>query len=226
MKQYVLTHVDFMWPIEHLGDEDTIVLTEKNIKTNLKDVRKVMGINDPTYGELNAWKYIYNNIDNNEWAVLHHYRRKADQLYENHYNIAQSIFFRTSVNQQTAYYHTQTIVDLLHQVLTPRDFAILEDNEFVPYNIFLTDRPMLKSWLDYVTSKISAIKQIIGPFDKFLLNDKDLWVPRPGKIIEYDYQKRFFEFVLERLNTVWWLAQVVNGVTVYPAHINLMNTNI
>jgi hypothetical protein len=226
MKQYVLANVDFTWPVEHAGDEDTVVLTEKNIRTNLKNIRKVMGINDPTYGELNAWKYIYDDIDDNEWAVLHHHRRKANQLYENNYNIPESMFFDTSVCKQTEYYHTRTMVDLLHQVLNPMDFSILEGNEFVPYNIFLVDRPMLKSWLDYVTGKISAIKQIIGPLDKFLLNDRDLWVSRPGKNMEYDYQKRFFGFILERLNTVWWIAQVTNGVTVYPTHINKMNTNI
>lgn len=226
MKQYVLSHVDFTWPIEHLDDENAIVLTEKDIKTNLKNVRKIVGINDPYYGELNAWKYIYNDIDNNEWAVLHHYRRKADQLFENNYNIPQLMFFRTSVCEQTAYCHTITMVDLLHQVLSPNDFSILEGNKFVPYNIFLVDKPMLKSWLDYVDEKISSIKKIIGQIDKFLLNDKDLWVQRPGKNMEYDYQKRFFGFVLERLNTVWWIAQINNGVTVYPTHINKMNTDI
>lgn len=227
MKQYVLSHVDFIWPIDHLGDEDTIVLTEKEIKTNLKNVRKIMGINDPYYGELNAWKYIYNDIDDNEWAVLHHYRRKADQLFENNYNIPQSMFFGTSVNQQTAYYHTRTMVDLLRQVLSPLDFAILERNEFIPYNIFLTDKPMLKSWLNFVEEKISKIRNIIGTdIRNFIQKDKDLWISRPNKNINFDYQKRFFAFLLERLNTVWWIAQVTNGVTVYPTHINKMHTKI
>lgn len=226
MKQYVLSHVDFTWPIDHLGDEDTIVLTEKDIKTNLKNIRKIMGINDPYYGELNAWKYIYDDIDDNDWAVLHHYRRKADQLYENHYNIPQSMYFRTSVCEQTAYYHTSTMVSLLKEVLVQPDFAILERNEFIPYNIFMTDKKMLADWLNFVKEKIEKMKKIIGNVDNFLFRDRDLWTPRPGKVTEWDYQKRFFAFVLERLNTVWWMAQVINGVTVYPTHINKMNTNI
>lgn len=177
------------------------------IKSNI-----IKGINNWQLGEIPAWTYIYSQLKDGEYACLHHYRRKLIGAMDGSCCTAAPMAFRCSVAQQTANCHSNTMVRLLQKHLRPEDFKILsEGNLFWPYNIFCADKATIKEWLDFENHVIGEIvRQDTGAdIEHFIRMDYgerggDTFEPRPGKNIHVDYQRRFFAFLSERLNTIFW----------------------
>ena len=177
------------------------------IKSNI-----IKGINNWQLGEIPAWTYIYSQLKDGEYACLHHYRRKLLGAMDHSCCTAGPMAFKCSVAQQTANCHSNTMVRLLQKHLRPEDFKILsEGNLFFPYNIFCADKATIKEWLDFENHVIGEIvRQDTGAdIEHFIRMDYgerggDTFEPRPGKNIHVDYQRRFFAFMSERLNTIFW----------------------
>ena len=167
----------------------------------------VRGINNWQLGEIPAWTYIYSQLKDGEFACLHHYRRKLLGAMDGACCTASRMAFKCSVAQQTANCHSDTMVRLLQKHLRPEDFKILsEGNLFYPYNIFCADKATIKEWLDFENHVIGEmVRQDTGAdIELFVRNDRDTFTPRPGKNIHVDYQRRFYAFISERLNTIFW----------------------
>ena len=64
-----------------------------------------------------------------------------------------------------------------------------------------------------------------GNIEKFLRRDPDLLKERHGKNSSWEYQKRSFSFILERLNTLFWLKQEIAGNRVRPLRVRLIEEN-
>jgi hypothetical protein len=128
---------------------------------------------------------------------------------------------------QLAYCHTIQYVDFLRYALTSEDFKILlEAKEFRPYNLFCAPKNVIARWvsdMDYLYKKF--IQFCGGDIEKFLRRDIDLLRFRPGKNCSWDYQKRSFSFILERLNTLFWLKQQRAKNRVMPLAVRLIEEN-
>ena len=194
----------------HTG-QDIVVGADWSDSTLIKrDI--VKGVNNWQLGEIPAWTYIYSQLKDGEYACLHHYRRKLLGPMDNSCCTAGPMAFKCSVAQQTANCHSNTMVRLLQKHLRPEDFKILSDgNLFFPYNIFCADKATIKEWLDFENHVIGEIvRQDTGAdIEHFIRMDYgerggDTFEPRPGKNIHVDYQRRFFAFMSERLNTIFW----------------------
>lgn len=189
----------------HTG-QDIVVGDDWSDSTLIK-TEIVKGINNWQLGEIPAWTYIYSQLKDGEYACLHHYRRKLLGSMDGSCCTAAPMAFKCSVAQQTANCHSNTMVRLLQKHLRPEDFKILsEGNLFWPYNIFCADKATIKEWLDFENHVIGEmVRQDTGPdIELFVRNDTDTFTPRPGKNIHVDYQRRFYAFISERLNTIFW----------------------
>lgn len=184
-------------------------------------------VNDPMRAELNSWKYILTQLKDGEWACLHHYRR---QLMNPCYvlSTAQTIPIHNGVLGQLAYCHTIQYVDFLRYALTNEDFKILLDaKELYAYNLFCAPKNVIERWvsdMEYLYNKF--IKFCGGNIDRFLKRDPDLLKPRRGKNCDPKYQiDRSFSFILERLNTLFWLKQQKAGNRVHALRVRLLEEN-
>ena len=186
----------------------------------------VPGVNDPVRAELNAWKWILTQLSQDDWACLHHYRR---QLMQPSYvlSTAQLMPMPNGVLGQLAYCHTIQYVDFLRYALTNEDFKILaEAKVFHPYNLFCAPKNVIERWvsdMEYLYNKF--IQFCGGDIEKFLKRDPDLLRERQGKNASWDYQKRSFSFILERLNTLFWRKQEIAGNRVRPLRVRLLQEN-
>lgn len=187
---------------------------------------KVPGVNDPVRAELNSWKWILTQLKDNEWACLHHYRRQLMQqccLLAT----AKPIPMPNGVLGQLAYCHTIQWVDFLRYALTNEDFKILlEAKSFFPYNLYCAPKNVIERWvsdMEYLYKKF--IQFCGGDLYKFMHRDPDLLRPRPGKNCDPKYQARSFSFILERLNTLFWLKQQKAGNKVMPLRVRLIEEN-
>lgn len=184
---------------------------------------KVDGVNDPVRAELNSWKWILSQLKDNEWACLHHYRR---QLMHPCYvlSTAQPIPMAYGLLNQLVHYHTIQYVDFLRYALTNEDFKILlEAKELFPYNLFCAPKNVIERWvsdMEYLYKKF--IDFCGGDIERFLRRDMDLLKFRQGKNCSWDYQKRSFSFILERLNTLFWLKQRKAGNKILPLKVRLI----
>lgn len=185
---------------------------------------QVPGVNDPMRAELNAWEYISAQLKNNEWACLHHYRR---QLMKPCYvlSTAKPIPMPNGVLGQLAYCHTIQYVDFLRYALTNEDFKILLGAKtFFPYNLYCAPKNVIERWVSDMNFMYNKFIQFCGGYiEKFLKRDPDLLKERPGKNCDPKYQiDRSFSFILERLNTLFWLKQQRAGNKVYPLEVRLI----
>ena len=186
----------------------------------------VPGVNDPVRAELNAWKWILTQLNQDDWACLHHYRR---QLMQPSYvlSTAQLMPMPNGVLEQLAYCHTIQWVDFLRYALTNEDFKILlEAKSFFPYNLYCAPKNVIERWvsdMEYLYNKF--IHFCGGNIEKFLKRDPDLLKERQGKNASLEYQKRSFSFILERLNTLFWLKQQKAGNKVMPLRVRLIEEN-
>lgn len=188
------------------------------------DFVRVDGVNNPIRAELNSWKWILTQLKDGEWACLHHYRR---QLLQPCYVVstAEPIPMQQGVLNQLVHYHTIQWVDFMRYALTNEDFKILlEAKSFYPYNMFCADKATIQRWvsdMEYLYKKF--IQFCGGDLYKFMHRDPDLLRPRPGKNCDPKYQiDRSFSFILERLNTLFWLKQQKAGNRVMPLRVRLI----
>ena len=187
------------------------------------DFVRVDGVNNPIRAELNSWKWILTQLKDGDWACLHHYRR---QLLQPCYVVstAQPMPMQQGVMNQLAHYHTIQWVDFMRYALTNEDFKILlEAKSFFPYNLYCAPKNVIARWvsdMDYLYNKF--IQFCGGDIEKFLRRDPDLLRFRPGKNCSWDYQKRSFSFILERLNTLFWLKQQKTGNKVMQLNVRLI----
>lgn len=185
---------------------------------------QVPGVNDTMRAELNAWKWISTQLNDNEWACLHHYRR---QLMNPCYvlSTAQIMPMPNGVLGQLAYCHSIQYVDFLRYALTNEDFKILaEAKSFFPYNLYCAPKNVIERWasdMEYLYNRF--IQFCGGNIEKFLRRDPDLLKFRPGKNCDPKYQiDRSFSFILERLNTLFWLKQQKAGNQVHALRVRLI----
>lgn len=187
------------------------------------DFVRVDGVNNPIRAELNSWKYILTQLKDGDWACLHHYRR---QLLQPCYIVstAAPIPMQQGVLNQLAYFHTIQWVDFMRYALTNEDFKILlEAKTFYPYNLFCADKATIQRWvadMEYLYKKF--IQFCGGDLYKFMHRDPDLLKFRPGKNCDPKYQARSFSFILERLNTLFWLKNIKAKKRIMPMKVRLI----
>ena len=190
------------------------------------DFIRVPGVNNPIRAELNSWKWILTQLKDGEWAALHHYRR---QLTQTGYIVstAMPIPMQQGVLNQLAYFHTVQWVDYMRYALTNEDFKILLDAKtFYPYNLFCADKATIQRWvadMEFLYQKF--IKFCGGDLFKFMHRDPDLLKFRPGKNCDPKYQARSFSFILERLNTLFWLKNINAKNRIMPLKVRLIEEN-
>ena len=192
--------------------------------SNTFEFIKVDGVNDPVRAELNAWKWILTQLKDGDWACLHHYRR---QLMQPCYvlSTAQPMPMPNGVLGQLAYCHTIQYVDFMRYALTQEDFKTLaEAKTFFGYNLFCAPKNVIERWvadMEFLYKKF--IDFCGGDIERFLRRDPDLLKERHGKNCDPKYQiDRSFSFILERLNTLFWLKQQKAGNRVYPLKVRLI----
>lgn len=188
---------------------------------------KVDGVNNPIRAELNSWKWILTQLNEGDWACLHHYRR---QLMQTPYvlSTAKPIPMPNGVLGQLAYCHTIQYVDFMRYALTNEDFKILLDaKELFGYNLFCAPKNVIERWvsdMDFLYNKF--VQFCGGNIERFLKRDPDILSPRRGKNCDPKYQiDRSFSFILERLNTLFWLKQRKAGNRVMPLAVRLIEEN-
>lgn len=243
IKQYILSHShhsgDFLLNPGQTPDEFTVISetpcfvighhTDTNrhwTDSHTFNFIKVDGVNDPVRAELNAWTWILTQLKDGDWACLHHYRR---QLMQPCYVVstADPMPMQQGVLNQLAYFHTIQWVDYMRYALTNEDFKILlEAKEFRPYNLYCAPKNVIARWvsdMEYLYKKF--IEFCGGDLYKFLHRDPDLLKPRPGKNCDPKYQARSFSFILERLNTLFWLKNIKAGKRIMPMAVRLIEPN-
>lgn len=229
-RHFILTHKsDFTFPLDrNEKPEDFTIISENPVKCTfifekqnrapvVKEGTVVKGVNNWQLGEIPAWTYIVSVLKDGDTATLHHYRRKllgTGQV--GIYGHAAYLKFPMDIMSQTAYYHSSTMVNLLRKVL-PKEYSdyLSKSTLFAPYNLFYADKTIIQQWLNFQNFYIKKMVDITGPDIEYWLRTDyaerggDTFTPRQGKNISTDYQRRFYAFISERLNTLFW-AQKTN----------------
>lgn len=162
------------------------------------------------FGELPFWIYISKQIREQDSASLMAYRRK---LYPKiGIQVAQPLNLPCTVLEQLAYYHSPFIAETICKVLPPEEVKILNGNLLCAYNIFSAPYKVIVEWINFVIPRLEQIMKAIGcPNDfksvKEWVKTTDLLKPYEGKNSDLVYQSRVGAFILERLNTVFWLSR-------------------
>ena len=187
------------------------------------DFVRVEGVNNCMRAELDSWKWILTQLKDGDWACLHHYRR---QLLQPCYVVstAMPMPMQQGVLNQLAYFHTIQWVDFMRYALTNEDFKILlEAKTFYPYNLFCADKVTIQRWVADMEFLYKKFIQFCGgdPI-KFMIRDPDIKANRPGKNADPLYQVRSFSFILERLNTLFWLKNIKAGNKILPLKVRLI----
>ena len=184
---------------------------------------QVPGVNNCMRAELDSWKWILTQLKDGEWACLHHYRRQL--MNPCHVvSAAMPIPMQQGVLSQLAYFHTIQWVDFLRYALTNEDFKILlEAKTFCPYNLFCADKVTIQRWVgDMEFFYRKFIEFCGGDPIKFMNRDPDIKANRQGKNADPLYQVRSFSFILERLNTLFWLKNIKAGNKILPLKVRLI----
>lgn len=184
---------------------------------------RVPGVNNCMRAELDSWKWILTQLNDGEWACLHHYRR---QLMQPCYVVstAAPMPMQHGVLNQLAYFHTIQWVDFMRYALTNEDFKILLDAKtFYPYNLFCADKATIQRWVGDMEFFYGKFIEFCGgdPL-KFMNRDPDIKANRQGKNADPLYQVRSFSFILERLNTLFWLKNIKAGNKILPLKVRLI----
>mgnify|MGYP006935955641 CR=1 FL=1 len=192
-------------------------ISNKVFITDNKDFAKSSGAvlvdsvyDSRVFGDITFWDWIYNNIRENDFGCLLHYRRKIYPRIG--IQVANPIKFPCTVLQQLAHYHSYIVVDALTKALPKEELAVLNGNLFVPYNIFCVPRQVIRDWLGFVIPRVTQTMQILGcPQDikgaKEWVKTTDLIKPAQDKNNGIDYQARIGGFLAERINTIFWLTR-------------------
>lgn len=217
--RFILAHKDFddtKFNADYTFDETFVLTQNHNVVSKKYKTVYYEGRPDTIYGELAAWEWIYANYNQFPecWTVLDHYRRNMDIMYGN-VTVANSIYFGSNVSMasQMSYYHGDTLVQMLESVLKPNELSIFRTTTILhPYNIFYCNMEELGMWLRYVNEKIEMIERNTGIYDQksaleFVKNNPEFTKQMNGKNTDILYQSRIYAFILERLNTLYWLQR-------------------
>ena len=198
----ILTHKNFLW--NETLPEEPIAFSQKPIITNVRlSLYRVGEFPDENYGELGIWYYLYSQFINEDRYTLHHYRRKFESV--KGYNCV-PIAKKFNLAQQLDTYHSPLITKWFKDI----GYDLTQYNMFFPYNIFSVNRPILKEWLDFTTSNIIKLQDITGArtseeIKDLITTEKSFLEGFDKKIKTVEYQSRLYAFILERLNTIFWL---------------------
>lgn len=243
IKNYILSHSgksgDFLLNLGQKASEFTaisetpcfIIGHHTDTDGNWKDSHtfkfvQVPGVNNCMRAELDSWKWILTQLKDGDWACLHHYRRQL--MNPCHVvSAAMPIPMPSGVLSQLAYCHTIQWVDFLRYALTNEDFKILlEAKTFYPYNLFCADKATIQRWVSDMEFFYRKFIEFCGgdPI-KFMNRDPDIKANRQGKNADPMYQVRSFSFILERLNTLFWLKNIKAGNKILPLKVRLIEEN-
>lgn len=206
----------------HFGDRDNrLYLSDTNVEGTINIFKE--GYDSRVFGELPAWMWLSENLRNDDWVSLNAYRRKLKLGIGT--LVAAPLQWKCSVLDQLATYHSPIYCDVLHTILPPNEFNLLQRNVFFPYNIFLANTQRIKHWVSFVKEREDAFFKCLG-FEptvencrKFVTSEPSILEQTiPDKNVNVEYQSRIGAFIAERLNTIYW--QIIGSFT--PTEIMLL----
>ena len=210
---------------KHFGDRDNrLYLSDTNVEGTINIFKE--GYDSRVFGELPAWMWLSENLRNDDWVSLNAYRRKLKLGIGT--LVAAPLQWQCSVLDQLATYHSPIYCDVLHTILPPNEFNLLQRNVFFPYNIFLANTQRIKHWVSFVKEREDAFFKCLGieptveNCRKFVTSEPSILEQTiPDKNVNVDYQSRIGAFIAERLNTIYW--QIIGSFT--PTEVMLLEQN-
>lgn len=206
---------------EHYGDRD--------LRLYLSDtgVPDTIDITHPRYdsrvfGELPGWIWLSTHLRDCDWSSLNAYRRKLGLGVGN--LVASPIMLKLSVLDHLALYHSPIYADVLHDILPPAEFNLLQGNMMFAYNIACMSVPQMKHYVQFIVERLEAFFGRLGigiginDCMEFVKSTSGiLEKTRPDKNITPEYQARIGAFIMERLSTVYF--QSIGGFTQVPVKL-------
>lgn len=221
---FIIAHKPFdKKPFEYVSNKEFISdnATEGTTNvTNLPDSR--------VFGELPFWIYIYNKLaEPDDWAALHHYRRKFEYVYKQ-ICVSKPMAFNCSLYDQLSAYHSPRVADAMEKAIG--NPVLRQTNLFFPYNIFCVPKEVLGHWIQFCSQIVDNTMGILNLRDKtfeeikeFVSNDSTFTGPNPqnpSKNLDPIYQTRIGAYILERANSLFWLTQFPGNFI--PCEISLL----
>lgn len=223
----ILTHKpeNLVFAKKHYGDRDNrLYLSDTNVEGTMNIYQEVY--DSRVFGELPAWKWIAEHIREEDWCSLNAYRRKLKLGIGT--LVAAPMQLKCSVLDQLSNYHSSIYCDVLHTILPPNEFNLLQRNVFFPYNIAQMSGSQIKHYVSFIKEREDAFFKCLG-FQPTLDNCRKFVTSEPSvleqtipdKNLNADYQSRIGAFIMERLNTIYW--QIVGSFT--PTEVVLLEEN-
>jgi hypothetical protein len=117
---------------------------------------------------------------------------------------------------------------VLHTILPPNEFNLLQRNVFFPYNIFQANKQQIKNWVAFIKEREDAFFKCLGFVPtvdncrKFVSSEPSILEQTiPDKNVGIEYQSRIGAFIAERLNGIYW--QLVGNFI--PTEVVLLEQN-
>lgn len=184
------------------------------------------GYDSRVFGEVPAWMWLAEHLRDEDWCSLNAYRRKLKLGIGT--LVAAPMEWKCSVLDQLANYHSPIYCDVLHTILPPNEFNLLQRNVFFPYNIFQANKQQIKNWVEFVKEREDAFFKCLGfaptvdNCRKFVSSEPSILEQTiPDKNVGIEYQSRIGAFIAERLNGIYW--QLVGSFT--PTEVVLLEQN-
>ena len=223
----ILTHKpeNLVFAKNHFGDRDNrLYLSDTNVEGTMNIYQE--GYDSRVFGELPAYMWIAEHIREQDWCSLNAYRRKLKLGIGT--LVAQPLQWKCSVLDQLANYHSTIYCDVLHSILPPNEFNLLQRNVFFPYNIAQMSGPHIKHYVSFIKEREDSFFKCLGfqpTLDncrKFVTSEHSVLEQNiPDKNLNVEYQSRIGAFIMERLNTIYW--QLIGNFV--PTEVVLLEKN-
>jgi len=223
----ILTHKpeNLKFAKAHFGDRDNrLYLSDTNVEGTLNIYQE--GYDSRVFGEVPAWMWLAEHLRDEDWCSLNAYRRKLKLGIGT--LVAAPMEWKCSVLDQLANYHSPIYCDVLHTILPPNEFNLLQRNVFFPYNIFQANKQQIKNWVSFVKEREDAFFKCLGfvptvdNCSKFVSSEPSILERTiPDKNVGIEYQSRIGAFIAERLNGIYW--QLVGNFI--PTEVVLLEQN-
>ena len=223
----ILTHKpeNLSFAKKHYGDRDNrLYLSDTNVEGTINIYQE--GYDSRVFGEVPAWMWIAEHLRDEDWCSLNAYRRKLKLGIGT--LVAQPLQWNCSVLDQLANYHSPIYCDVLHTILPPNEFNLLQRNVFFPYNIAQMSGQHIKHYVSFIKEREDAFFKCLGfqpTLDncrKFVTSEPSILEQTiPDKNVNVEYQSRIGAFIAERLNTIYW--QIVGNFV--PMEVVLLEQN-
>lgn len=221
-KNFIVTHKVFdRTPFKYMSNKTFLS------DNNTQDTINVTGLDSRIYGELPFWQYILSQMEFDDFASLHHYRRKFEYVYQQ-ICVAKPMAFNCSLYDQLAMYHSPRVADAMEKALG--NPILRQTNLFFPYNIMNLPKEVLGHWIQFCSNIVDNTLGILNLRDKtfeeikeFVSNDSTFTGPNPqnpSKNLDPIYQTRIGAYILERANSLFWLTQFPGNFI--PCEISLL----